>query len=107
MDLPETIAAIPGSPSAIRWRASQYARTADAILDAVSGLRTAIAETRNHESEALDVLAENADTVAGKLETLENRYRVASDALTGFAGDLETAQQQAAPIVTENSEASA
>ena len=34
MDLPETIAAIPGSPSAIRWRASQYARTADAILDA-------------------------------------------------------------------------
>ena len=107
MDLPETIAAIPGSPSAIRWRASQYARTADAIPDAVSGLRTAIAETRNHESEALDVLAENADTVADKLETLENRYRVASDALTGFAGDLETAQQQVAPIVTENSEASA
>jgi predicted nucleic acid-binding Zn-ribbon protein len=107
MDLPETIAPIPGDPSVIRWRASQYAQTADAILEAVSGLRTAIAETRNHRSDALDVLAENAGTVAHKLATLENRYRVASESLTDFAGDLESAQQQASPLVAENQDASA
>lgn len=105
MDLPETIGPIPGDPTAIRGRASQYAATADAILDAVSGLRTAIAETRNHDSEALDVLAENAGSVADKLATLENRYRVASESLTGFAGDLETAQRQVGPIIADSGEA--
>lgn len=107
MELPTTIAPIPGDPTTIRTRASRYAQTADAILDSVSGLRTAIAETRNHRSDALDVLAENATAVADKLATLENRYRVASDALGDFATDLETAQAQAAPIVEEQSDAQA
>lgn len=107
MDLPPTIAPIPGDPATIRSRASRFERTADAILDAVSGLRTAIAETRNHRSDALDELAGNATNVADKLATLENRYRVASDALGDFATDLETAQAQAAPIVEEQSDAQA
>lgn len=107
MELPTTIAPIPGDPATIRGHASRFERTADAILDAVSGLRTAIAETRNHRSDALDVLADNAGTVADKLGTLENRYRVASSALGTFATDLETAQAQAAPIVAEQSQAQA
>lgn len=107
MDLPTTIAPIPGDPTTIRARASRYAQTADAILDAVSGLRTAIAETRNHRSDALDELAENATGVSDKLATLENRYRVASDALGDFATDLESAQSQATPLVEEQSSAQA
>jgi hypothetical protein len=107
MELPTTIGPIPGEPGTIRARATRFESTADAILDAVSGLRTAIAETRNHRSDALDVLAENAGSVADKLATLENRYRVASTALRDFAEDLASAQQQVQPLIAEQADAQA
>jgi len=103
--LPTQIGPIPGSVTTIRSKAARFAATADAILEAVSGLRTAIADTRQHESDALDQLAENATKVADRLGSLQNRYDEASDALTSFATDLETAQRDAQNLVAEHADA--
>lgn len=102
LELPHDIAPIPGDAAGIRGRASRFTRTADAILDAVEALRTSIAQTRDHSSEALDVLAENAASVSEQLSSLESRYRVAGTALTGFGDALETAQADARSLVDQS-----
>lgn len=103
--LPDQIAPIPGNPSTIRSKASRFAATADAIQEAVAGLRTAIADTKQHESDALDQLAENATKVADRLGSLQNRYDEASEALGSFARDLESAQREAQTLVSEHADA--
>lgn len=107
IDLPDHIAPIPGSPATVSSRATRFTATADAILEAVSGLRSAIADTSQHESKALDQLAENAGEVATRLESLEGRYRAAGSALNSFATELETAQREADSLVREHAEATA
>jgi len=102
--LPQEIAPIPGDAGGIRRKADRFTRTADAILDAVETLRTSIAQTRNHTSEALDVLAENAGSVSDQLSSLEGRYRVAGSALGGFGDALETAQAEANAIVGQSAQ---
>ena len=103
--LPPSVAPIPGSPTTIRAKAARFAATADAIHDAVAGLRTAIADTKQHESDALDQLAENARKVADRLASLQNRYDEASAALDSFANDLESAQREAQTLVSEHADA--
>lgn len=103
--LPTQVAPIPGSPATIRSKAARFAATADAIHEAVAGLRTAIADTRQHESDALDQLAENATKVADRLASLQGRYDDASEALASFAGDLESAQRDAQALVAEHADA--
>lgn len=105
MQLPTDVAPIPGSPGTVRSKADRFARTAAAIVEAVSGLETAIAETRNHDSQALDELAENAHDVAERLSTLRERYQTAADALSGFATELESAQTQAQALIGESGQA--
>ncbi|MCR2785099.1 MULTISPECIES: putative T7SS-secreted protein [unclassified Microbacterium] len=107
IELPDRIAPIPGSPDTVSSRATRFTATADAILEAVSGLRAAIADTSQHESKALDQLAENAGQVATRLESLEGRYREAGSALSSFATDLQTAQTEAMTLVREHAEATA
>lgn len=107
IQLPTAIGPIPGDPAGIRARANKFTRTADAILEAVRGLQTAIADTRNHSSEALDELAENAGDVSSHLDSLHNRYQVAGEALSGFATALETAQSQVGPLIQESSQSEA
>lgn len=105
ISLPEAVAPIPGNPTTIRSKSARFAATAEAIADAVSGLRTAIADTQRHESEALDQLAANATTVADRLGSLQNRYDEAATALDSFADDLETAQREANALVAEHADA--
>ncbi len=107
LHLPDRIAPIPGDPGTVSRRANRFTMTADTILEAVEGLRTAIADTGRHESKALDKLAENADQVASRLATLENRYREAGSALSGFATELESAQREADRLVQAHAEAEA
>ena len=103
--LPREIAPIPGDAATISSKATRFAAMAEAISDAVVGLRTAIADTRRHESEALDQLAENAAKVADRLHSLQQRYDEAAGALTTFADDLETAQAEAQTLVSAHADA--
>lgn len=105
MSLPDQIGPIPGNPGTISSRAGRFTATADAILEAVAGLRAAIADTSNHESKALDQLAGNAGETATRLESLEGRYREAGDALSSFATVLESAQREAETVVRAHAEA--
>ncbi|GAA3029894.1 putative T7SS-secreted protein [Microbacterium dextranolyticum] len=105
ISLPDKVAPIPGDPGTIRSKAARFAATAAAITEAVGGLRTAIANTKQHESKALDALAENATKVADRLASLQNRYDEASRALDSFAGDLEHAQREAQTLVDEHGDA--
>ncbi|MFT4214486.1 MAG: hypothetical protein QM622_06890 [Microbacterium sp.] len=105
ISLPTHVAPIPGNPATIRSKAARFNATADAIREAVSGLRAAIADTKQHESDALDKLAENARKVSDRLNQLRGRYETASQALTSFATDLESAQREAQRLVDEHADA--
>ena len=73
--LPPSVAPIPRSPTTSRAKAARFAATADAIHDAVAGLRTAIADTKQHESDALEQLTENARKVSDRLTRCCRRSR--------------------------------
>jgi hypothetical protein len=83
---------LDGDPAGIRRHANRYTRVAEKVAEAVVDLRSAIADSEAHESDAMDELARQASDVIPKLDKIQNRYEVAGSELATFADVLEGAQ---------------
>src|SRR5690625_3977417 len=94
------IADIPGDVSGIRYRANKFTRMAEAIQEARSMMSAVIRDAKEHDSDAVDALADAVGNSRERLADLKSRYETAGSQLTTFASVLETQQQAASEAVS-------
>lgn len=83
---------VPGRPEEVEVGARGYLQTADHLADASSNL----SRLRDHShtiSQAVEAVLDRADEAALTVGRLSQRYRVAGQALRGYAPELEAAQR--------------
>ena len=101
LTIPSHLSLIPGDPAGIQHTADRFAATAKAINEAISELKGAILEAKCGDAESIDAVAEVAEESSARLLKLEDRYDNASTHLATFSIDLQSAQDQAASLVTQ------
>ncbi|CAM3797571.1 hypothetical protein [Isoptericola cucumis] len=83
---------LEGNAEGISQHATRYSQLAGDVGRAVGDLKTAIADTESHESEAMTELAAQADEVVPRLAQIQGRYETAGTVLGTYAGVLAEAQ---------------
>jgi hypothetical protein len=84
---------LPGDPAAVAEDAAMYARTADAIEDAIA--RIGRLATNDFRSLAVSALHGEQGDIVEDITRAYARYRNAGDALTGYAALMQDAHDQA------------
>lgn len=90
---------LPGNPAALSHRASDLSRSARAIQEAAEAL---FGLSFAGSSEALTVVAQHADQLAGKVKKAHSRYEGTAQALHTYAIDLHAAHVRANDAISDD-----